>query len=170
MFHFERTLCRTWAFRQLVFTLTRNVITGALFLMTPFTEMSISPAEPLGYVTAEFTFVFYEIGSVFGAGFYTSTNGDGGALSADQFFFLECGVIVTSLIACFSTTIVRLIAFETLIIRQGTHGELLQVVVIWVTHFLQSWFLVQIFELCSFHGFFDNDRLELNTFLNFFFE
>jgi len=130
--------------------------------------MCVTPAEPLWYIAAEFALVFNEVGTVSFAGLFTSTDGDCGALTADEFFFFEVGVIVTSLITCFSTTIVRIFAFETFIIGKGTHRKFLQIVVIWVTDLFESRFFIQLFKFCSFHCFFDYLFLKLNSFLDFF--
>jgi hypothetical protein len=59
------------------------------------------------------------------AGFFTTTYGDGGTFTANEFFFFEIGIIVTSLIASFSTTIIRLIAFKALIIGKSRHRKFL---------------------------------------------
>jgi len=168
MLDFKWTFLWSFALRKLIFTLSRYVITCTLFLMTWFTEMSITPAEPLWYVAAEFALVFDKICSVSFAGLFTSTYGDGGALTTDEFFFLEIGVIVTGLITCFSTTIIWTFAFETFIIGKGTHCEFLQIVIVWVTYLFESWFFIQIFKFCSFHGFFYDHFLNFNTFLDFF--
>jgi hypothetical protein len=93
--------------------------------MTRLAEMCVSPTEPLRYIAAEFTFIFDEICSVSFAGFFPSSNCYSGTLTTYELFFLKRGVIVSGLIACFSTTIIRLITFETLIIRKSAHCEFL---------------------------------------------
>lgn len=132
--------------------------------------MCITPAEPLRYVAAELTLVFNEIGTVSFTCLFTTTDGNSGALTTNQFFLLEVGVIVTGLITSFPTTIVRFFAFETFIIGERGHRKLLQIIIVDISNLFQSWFFIQLFELCSLHCFFNYLFLDLNPFLDFFFK
>ena len=66
----------------------------------------------------------------------TTTDGNCSTLTTDEFFFLEVGVVVASLVASFPTAIVRILAFKTLVIGESAHRKLLQIVVVRVTDFL----------------------------------
>jgi len=132
--------------------------------------MCISPTEPLWYVAAEFTLVLDKICSVSFTSLFTTTNCNSSTFSANEFFFLEVGVIVSCLITCFPSTKVWVFTFETFIIGKGTHSIFLQVVIVRITNFFKSWFLMQIFKFCPFHSFWNDNFLNFNSFLNFFVE
>jgi len=55
------------AFGELVFGVFAHVVSVALALVARLAEVGVTPAEPLGYTTAELALKFYEIFSVFGA-------------------------------------------------------------------------------------------------------
>jgi hypothetical protein len=61
MLHFEWAFFWSWTLRQLIFCLSRNIIPATLLLVARFTEMCITPAEPLGVGATELAFEFYEI-------------------------------------------------------------------------------------------------------------
>ena len=114
--YLQRTVF-THAFRQLVFSFPRNIISCALFLMAFFTKMSVTPTEPLGNWAAELAFKLNEFFLMLWTALNSPTNSHGRALTADQFFFFEVLIIVVCILTILHTSEIGLTAFETLIIR-----------------------------------------------------
>lgn len=54
----------TCAFRQLVFCVFTHIVSTTLLFVTRITKVSVSPAEPLGDATTEFTLELYKIFSM----------------------------------------------------------------------------------------------------------
>jgi hypothetical protein len=100
-----RTFFRAFTFRQLVFRFSRDIISCTLSLVARFTEMSVTPAKPLSNLTAELTFKFYEILSMLGTFFNSSSNSYCCTFSAHEFFFFEIFIILTYTAFFFSTKI-----------------------------------------------------------------
>ena len=61
----DRTSSWSLALRQLFFRVFTDIVSTTLPLVTRFTEVSISPAEPLCNTTAKFTFELNEVFSMF---------------------------------------------------------------------------------------------------------
>lgn len=92
--------------------------------------MSITPTEPLTYRAAEFALKIYELLAMLFAVSDTTSHGLGGALTADEFFFLEVGVVLISLVAIFHSSEVRNLALKAHVITQFRHGVHLQIAVV----------------------------------------
>jgi hypothetical protein len=83
--------------------------------MARFTEMSVSPAEPLSYLAAELTFEFDKFLPVLWTFFNSTSYCYGRTLSANEFFFFEVFIIL-AYSAFFFTSEIWIRTFKTLII------------------------------------------------------
>lgn len=99
--------------------------------------MGITPAEPLSYRAAKLALKFDEIGAVYWAVFITSANCYSRAFTADKLFFFEI-VIFIDRIALFHTTEVRVLTFETHIVRQLLNCKSFKVIVESVFRILEA--------------------------------
>lgn len=82
--------------------------------MAGLAEVSVAPAEPLGYAAAKLAFEFYEVLAMLG----TVLNGDVAAVGTDQLFSLESAAHVVGLVhgsdAVLSPSEVGILALEAL--------------------------------------------------------
>lgn len=85
--------------------------------MASLAKMRVTPTKPLGYGAAEFALVLDEVHSMCLAVLNTSAHTNCCTLSTHQLLFLEVLVVVLCCLAVFHSAKVRLITFETLIIR-----------------------------------------------------
>jgi len=81
-----------------------------------FTEMSITPTEPLGDGAAELAFKLDEVKTVLLAVSDTTSKRLSSTSSADQIFRFEFGCLLLSRNTIFHSTVVRFLALETLIV------------------------------------------------------
>ena len=116
MLHFERAFFWSRTLRQLIFCLSRNVISATLFLMAWFTEMCVTPAEPLGNGTAELAFEFYEVWSMFRANLDTTSHCNSWAFTTYKLFLFEILIIILTLLTVLHASKVWILAFEAHIV------------------------------------------------------
>lgn len=83
--------------------------------MAHFTEMGITPAEPLSYGAAELAFELNEFSSMFWTVFVSSADCYSCAFTTYQFFLFEIIIVIHSITLLHSTEI-WILAFETLIV------------------------------------------------------
>jgi hypothetical protein len=119
MLNFEWTLLGTRALRKLIFSLSWYVITIDLSFMTRFTEMCISPTEPLRNWTAKSTLKFYIVLSMLLTILYSCTHTRCCTLTTHQFLRLILLSFLLCLDTVFHSTKISTLTFETLIISQS---------------------------------------------------
>jgi len=109
----DRAFAGSFTFGEFVLGILADILTLALLLMAAFTEMGVSPAEPLSYAAAELTLELY----VFLAVFWTVLHRDFTTIRADQLFRLKISAsLVHGILARLSPSEVRVLALETLIV------------------------------------------------------
>jgi hypothetical protein len=112
MLHFERAFFRSWTLRQLIFCLSWNIITATLLLVAWFTEMCVTPAEPLGIGTTELAFEFYKIWSMFWTILDSTSHRNSWAFTTHKLFPFEILIIILTLFTVLHASKVRILAFE----------------------------------------------------------
>jgi hypothetical protein len=120
------------------------------------TEMSISPAEPLGYIAAELAFKLDEVSSMFRTVLDSATHAHGRAFSANQLLFLKVLIIVLGRFTIFHSSEVWLRAFEAAVVRELVESKSFQIVVKTVAWLFKPLALVEVLELCALHSLLDD--------------
>lgn len=101
--------------------------------MTWLAEVSIAPAEPLGYAAAEFAFEFDIVQAMFFAVFNSTLDSVRGALSAHELLFLEFFLILFLVEeTIFEPTKIRALALEAFVVGQLIETEFLELAVVLV--------------------------------------
>jgi hypothetical protein len=85
-----------------------------------FTEMCISPTEPLSYIAAEFTFELYVVKTMCGTILNASTYSNSRTSSTYQFFLLIFSIILCFfliILTVFHSSKVRYFTLEAFVVR-----------------------------------------------------
>lgn len=145
----EWTLLFARTFGELVSRFSWHVITIALFLVTRFTKVRITPTEPLGDRAAKFALKLYEISSVLRTILHTTSNTDSRTFSTNKFFPLEILIIILAHLAILLTSEVRILTFETLIIGEFIERIRLNIFVMNISWIIEFFIFGKIFKLGS---------------------
>ena len=118
------------AFRQLILCIFTNIISITLPFMAWLTKMSVSPAEPLCYRTAKFTFKLYKIFSML----RTILNGNFTTIRANQIFSIIRTLILSfihGIRTIFSSSKIGFFTLKTLEISIDSHRILIRFAIVW---------------------------------------
>ena len=155
------TLLFAMAFVQLISGFSWHVITIALFLVTRFTKVRITPTEPLGNRTAKLALKLDKISSMLWTILHTASNTDSRAFSTYKFFPLEIVIIVLAHLAILFTAEVWILTFETLIIGEFIQRIRLDIFVVNIARIIKFFVFGELFKLSPIQSFLDHDSLEL---------
>ena len=152
MLGFKWTFADSWALRKFIWLLTRYVVSTALFLVARLTEMSVSPAEPLGDGAAEFAFKLDEVYTVLPTLGVADSESVCSAFTTDQLFSFEFLCLLCCSQAIFQSTEVRILTCMTEVVSTLEDRILLQIVVIDVVRILEPFILVNAFVFGPLEG------------------
>lgn len=96
MLYLERAFSLAWTLGQLVFIFPTNIVARALFLVTWFAKMSVTPTEPLCNRAAELALELDELCTVLLAVGITTSDSNRSTISADELFRFELGFLLLS--------------------------------------------------------------------------
>lgn len=149
MLHSKRTFANTRTLWEFVSLLSRYVVSGTLFFVAFFAEMSIAPAEPLGDGATELALELNEVRSVHAALLATYSELLRGARSAHEILRFKFLLFLLSANTIFHASKVRFLARVALIKGTLEHCPLLQVAL--ERGVVQSGILVNAFHFCFRH-------------------
>ena len=151
MANLESTCGSSWALRELVFGIPWDIVTLDLPCMTRFTEVSVSPAEPLCDWATELALKLYVVSSMLFAVLDPRSHAHSRALTTHQFLWLVLLALLLSPQTILESTEICRLAFETLIVGELKHRVGLQVIV--EIFRFQLFVFVDAFELGTLQGF-----------------
>ena len=144
------------ALGQFADLLAGYVVALTLPRMARLAEVGVAPAEPLRDRAAELAFELDEVGAVVLAvgDAEVAAEGLGGALAADEFFWLELLGGLLRRDAVLHAAEVGHFALEALVVRQLEQGPRLQVVIVVIVGILQTGIFVDgfVFSTLNAHG------------------
>lgn len=145
----EWTLLFARTFVELVSRFSWHVITIALFLVTWFTKVRITPTEPLGNRATKLALKLYEFSSVRWTILHTASNTDSWTFSTNKFFPLETIIIVLAHLAILLSSEVRIWTFETLIVGEFIERIRLDIFVMNIGRIIEFLIFGKLLELGS---------------------
>lgn len=118
MLNLQRTFGGPRTLRQQIFCLPTNIVSTTLLFVAGFTEVGVTPAEPLSDSAAELAFELDVFSAVFLTILDSATNRDRRTFSTDQLLLFEAVIVILSCLAVFHTTEVRIRALEATVVRK----------------------------------------------------